>query len=210
MRQPRDAAGTWLWLVDFDNLGLSAVAGAGEQERPRRPFTPTVLETELQLDALVDRVIACLGARLGSRAFCELRLYGGWTDEFGYYTPQAQQLLTLLHRFRRRVKGHLLYPRLVETVAPLPQARLIGTLRVDCRRPRQKMVDALMNVDLAQLTISGWSGVAVISSDDDCVPGLLVAKMTPMVWLRQGSWRERPNDRLLAAQGIEILDWSAP
>ena len=140
----------------------------------------------------------------------DVRLYGGWFDESGQLSADAQALLPALAWFRGRRDGILVRPSLALSLLVQPDFRLHGTVRFEStRRKRQKMVDAMLGCDAVHLASAGGVLPAVFTDDDDLVPAILMWNATragEARWVRRSLARPRPNDARLSANGVALVD----
>jgi len=196
-----------LLLVDYDNMRLSHFEKARKGAAYHMESLPDV---DIQMEFIIGIALNALRPRLRARSRFEVRLYGGWIDEDGMYTRSAIFLLSLLHRHRRRIGGHQIVPALAESAISTPSARLIGSMRTQVKRPRQKMVDTLLTVDLVAPRLDPEACIVVLSSDDDFVPGLLSSahlNQCEVVLVRKKAVYHRPNDHALRWGKVSIIEW---
>lgn len=161
-------------LVDYDNVKLQPVKSALDEM-----FNLNDLATEIRRHLGRGEVVTEIW----------LRLYGGWLDERGMYTPRATWLLSWIRDVRGYEAGIRLYPELVLSLAELPSVRLSGTCRIEKKPRTQKMVDTMMALDACHFARDGSTEVVLVSDDDDLVPASMVAsatrsKMAALLWLR--------------------------
>jgi uncharacterized LabA/DUF88 family protein len=135
----------------------------------------------------------------------DMRLYGGWLDESGYFSNPAQRLLPELRHFRGRRRGTRFATTLALTLRAAPDCRLIGTVRTSTTRQRQKMIDGMLTVDILH-AVADLSAIVVASDDDDLVPAVLLAARSKaeVYWLRARS-RASCNDPLLITAGVKLI-----
>lgn len=191
----QSTVGLGLALVDFHNFVASESGGSRIQAAAEDAV-------EAVVDTFADsRTIAAL----------DIRLYGGWLDEDGRPSPNAQTLLATLPHLRGRRRGMVVRPELAMALMIEPALRLHGTVRLRGSRRREKMVDQMIGCDA--MFLAGSEGliadVAVFSSDDDLVPPLLMVNKTmPGLtrWVRKQSNHARPNDQGLRNLGLRILE----
>ena len=186
-------------MVDFRNLQEDLAQGA----------TPTLAIEEV-LNAVVGRFRRWRPVRE-----IDVRLYGGWLDERGNPSENANTFMRLLPFLRGRWQGTLVRPSLAVALLRFPYLRLRGTVRGQSRRRRQKMVDQMIGCDAMYLALSRLEDVpvAVFTADDDLLPPLLMASAysgSDVQWMR-GQGRPRPNDPQLSNLHIAIDDgaWNA-
>jgi len=184
-----------LALVDFHNFVADRTDRSGIQAA-----------AEDAVDAAVQAFV-----HWGSVAALDIRFYGGWLDEDGHPSPNAQTLLATLPDLRGRRRGVVVRPELAMATMVEPTLRLHGTVRLRGGRRREKMVDQMIGCDMVFLAGSGGSfaDIAVFSSDDDLIPPLLMAnKIKPNLarWVRKQSTHTRPNDQRLRHLGLIILE----
>ena len=179
-------------MVDFRNLQEDLAQGA----------TPTIAIEEV-LDAVVGGFRRWRPVRE-----IDVRLYGGWLDEHGHLSANANDFTRLLPYLRGRRQGTIVRPSLALALLMFPYLRLRGTVRVDSRRRRQKMVDQMIGCDAMYLAVNPLEDVlvAVFTGDDDLLPPLLMANAcdgSEVRWMR-GEGQDRPNDAGLPSLGVTI------
>lgn len=178
-------------LVDYHNVhGFLA-----------RPEGSPRLTVEPMLD-----LVATAFDRIAGGWLVDVRLYGGWVDEVGNATENANVLVGLLPYLRGRRRGLIVRPSLAVALLGYPQARLRGTLRTRSRRRREKMVDQMLGSDLMHLARTDDVHAVVFSDDDDLVPPLINACLArpSSTRLVRSSRRARPNDAQLSKLGLII------
>ncbi len=191
----QSTAGLGLALVDFHNFVADRSSGSSIQAAAQ--------------DA-VDAAVQAF-AHSGTVAALDIRFYGGWLDEDGHPSPNAQTLLATLPDLRGRRRGMVVRPELAMAMMAEPTLRLHGTVRLRGGRRREKMVDQMIGCDMVFLAGSEGSfvDIAVFSSDDDLIPPLLMTnKIKPNLarWVRKHSIHTRPNDQRLRHLGLTILE----
>ena len=179
-------------LVDFRNL----------QEDLARGATPMIALEEV-LDAVVGGF-----RRWRSVREIDVRLYGGWLDERGNPSQNANAFMPLLPFLRGRRQGTIVRPSLALGLLKFPYLRLRGTVRITRRGRRQKMVDQMIGCDALYLALRPHDDllVAVFTGDDDLLPPLLIANACgegEVRWMR-GQGRDRPNDARLSSFGVVV------
>ena len=148
-------------LVDYDNV--------------RNVRERTMADVDLNLDILVERLVAISKTMATTINELLLRLYGGWVDEYGRLTKNAEWILALLSQQRGRRSGVRIKPTLITSLAASPADRLVGTFRSLVTPPRQKMVDGILTLDAVYFAEQGDWLVFIVSDDDDLVPAALAA-----------------------------------
>jgi hypothetical protein len=150
------------------------------------------------LTEIFDRILEAIVNHTAGVNALNVRFYGGWIDETGFYTPLAQWLLATLPDYRQLRRGVRVLPTLAITLDELPKEPLIGTLRVRAKRRRQKMVDTMIVMDLRRLCTHGRA-VILASDDDDFIPAWLGDAARPdfALWLRLREPETTLNQRLL-------------
>ena len=182
-----------LALVDYDNLrGF------------RRKSKADVEQHAAALIAMLARVFRTLSPDLQE---LDIRLYGGWTDEYGLPSRDAHWLLQTLPTLRGRRNGLIVRPSLATVMLQFPDLVLRGTVRVQSGKKHQKMVDGMLGCDAIFAATEGLTQVGVVTGDDDLVPAALsadAANTERTVWLRPDFAGKGLNDRELAARGLRI------
>lgn len=194
-------------LVDYDNI---------KWIQEDKSFGDTEQNLELIADFLAKLVARDHPEVVEIRA----RLYGGWLDESGRFTREAEWSLALLSRIRGRRGAILLKPELALALAVRPADRLLGLMRLMPKRRRQKMVDGLMTADAIHYASTGPEVLLLLSDDDDLVPAAVAAgeqrktsssravgHSPPPCTIRLLRLREAGaalNDRLLMMCGLDI------
>lgn len=107
----------------------------------------------------------------------ELRLYGGWVDEYGRFTARAELIRKALSDARCRMNTILVRPHMITKTCMTADTVLIGTVRTRANPSRQKMVDVLLAVDAIHYatakTDTEYVAEFVISDDEDFVPCIM-------------------------------------
>jgi len=187
-----------LALVDYDNV---------------KP------QNELALDDVLDNANAILDALVGAikerhdTADVTVRLYGGWINELGQFTPLADWLLRGMPQLDRRRKGIRVFPSLATSIRCQPATTLVGTLRPASRGraqkngKTQKMVDTMLAMDVAHHDSEAPRDLLVASDDDDLVPALLSAspRVGSLSVLRFRSPGIGLNDNHCSSLGVRFL-----
>ncbi len=188
-------------LVDYDNVRHRNLSGRFQAARADHELWATDLVSEVTL--------ACRRA-LPDLVELDLRLYGGWTDENGRWSPSAEWLLPLVTSLRGRRHGILVRPVLAVAMTRFPLVKLRGTIRLQSRRRRQKMVDGMLGFDalhFARNAAHPLGMLTIVSDDDDMIPALLTvqdASTAPTIWLRKRAVGAGLNDSALQHQGVSI------
>ena len=181
-----------LALVDYDNLC---------------PGNRSELEVEIRTATLFESLARASLAAFPGLGELDVRLYGGWLDEQGVPSPSARWLLTLLPALRGRRQGLIVRPTLAMTMLQFPDVQLRGTVRLQAKPRRQKMVDTMLGCDAVFAVGLGQSRVGIVSDDDDLLPAALSAHATNpagAAWIRQREAGKGLNDRALSDRGIRI------
>ena len=91
-----------------------------------------------------------------------------------------------------------------------PLVKLRGTIRLQSRRRRQKMVDGMLGFDALHFASNAappLGGLGIVSDDDDMIPALLTvhdASATSTIWLRKRAVGSGLNDSALERHGVSI------
>ena len=181
-----------LALVDYDNLC---------------PDNRSEPEVELRTAELLDSLARASQAAFPGLRELDVRLYGGWLDELGIPSLSARWLLPLLPVLRGRRRGMIVRPTLATTMLQFPGVELRGTVRLQARRRRQKMVDAMLGCDAVFAAALGQSRVGIVSDDDDLLPAALSAHAAGpagTAWMRRRAAGAGINDRALSERGVRI------
>lgn len=183
-------------LVDYDNV---------------RPLQERTLgDVTLNLEILVDGLVGICRSFVYPIDELLLRLYGGWIDEDGRLTRNAEWILSTLGRHRGRRDGIRVSPRIITSLAHLPGEILVGTVRSRTSPPRQKMVDGIITVDAMYFAEQADWILLVVSDDDDLVPAALVASITTsrsnsfVYWARKRLVGGGLNDPLLIRSEVVL------
>lgn len=182
-----------LALVDYDNV-------CGYRNKSKSDF-------ELHTEVLVDTVAQSFRSVFPAVTELDVRLYGGWIDERGLYSPAALSLFEVLPGLRGRRHGLIVRPSLATTLVQFPDLMLQGTVRLQARPRRQKMVDGMIGCDTMFVAAEGLTRVGVVTDDDDLVPSTLSAhagRATLIVWMRTRPVGDGLNDRNLVDRGLSI------
>lgn len=131
-----------------------------------------------------------------------LRLYGGWVGINGKHTYRAGMLTRVLSTARGRRHGTRVSPEIAYSLLCRPAARLVGTLR----GPTQKMVDTMICIDAVFASTQTNCPVAVLSDDDDMVPGLIYSGTirAGAVYARRRFVGEGMNDSIVTQAGVVL------
>ena len=181
-----------LALVDYDNLC---------------PSIRSEHEVEIRTAELLDLLARASQAAFPGLRELDVRLYGGWIDEQGVHSPSALWLLPLLPVLRGRRQGLLLRPTLAMTMLQFSDIELRGTVRLQAKPRRQKMVDGMLGCDAVFAATLGQSRVGIASDDDDLLPAALSAHAAApagAAWMRRRAAGEGLNDRALSDCGVRI------
>lgn len=185
-----------LALLDYDNIRLHG------------SFVQGIHGSETEANDIVDRLSNAFRAAFPQLTELDLRFYGGWTDESGSRSPAASQLVSALRFLRARKNGVMIRPTLATTMISFPQLLLRGTIRLQGKQRRQKMVDGMLGCDAAFLASGGQRPVGVVTDDEDLIPALLLshaANPNGTVWFRcRRAVGTGLNDQSLQRQGIRI------
>ncbi len=182
-----------LAFVDYDNV--------------REVFERTALDVTLNLEDLLDRLSALVQRSVSNVEELDVRLYGGWVDEDGRYSRNAEWAFGAIASVRGRRGGVRLNPRLIMSAACQPHDTLIGTVRLRARPPRQKMVDGLMTIDALHLASEPFSAFLIVSDDDDLVPCALAVRRivsAPCFLLCLRAPGGGLNDAILKKNGVHL------
>lgn len=182
-------------LVDYDNVCI------------QRNTTPA--DVVLNLSEILNNLRHALDAHAFQADELSVRLYGGWIDEKGRYTRVAEWILAELPNQRGLRNGVRMLPRLVTSLAPGPVVSLVGTYRIDSKRPRQKMVDSMLVVDALHFAEAEGQALIMASDDDDFVPVALATSTDApgsitLLWLRLRNPGDGINDGLLRRNSVVL------
>lgn len=173
-------------LVDYDNV---------RAVKPER----TQVEVESNLAQVVAQVHRVGREELGTAGEIEIRLYGGWVNEKGHYTRNAQWMFSAMRYHRGRREGILIKPQLITSLSIRPGDHLVGTFRAFASPPGQKMVDGMIMVDALHYSDSRCDSLMIFSDDDDLVPAAVTAAMNRsrgVRWIRVREDGRGLNDSL--------------
>lgn len=182
-----------LALVDYNNL-----CGRDIDSQAKAEFRTT---------ELLDRLAAIFRSEYPCSTEIDVRLYGGWVDEYGLPSPAANRLLPILPALRGRRYGMIVRPSLATAMVGFPDTILKGTVRLRSKRRHQKMVDAMMGCDAICAVAAIPARVALVTDDDDLVPAALSANAvarTALAWIRPRPVGQGLNDGRLTRRGIQI------
>lgn len=180
-------------LIDYDNV------------RPHRESNR--LDACLNLEQLIQDLVATLRIVMPGLRELRIRLYGGWLDERGQFSHLANWITPALEDQRGVRDGVRVLPRMALSPLCQPDARLRGTVRLEPRRRRQKMVDGLIIIDAVTLGMQKVERLCVVSDDDDLVPGVLASRILFGVEASLLRTVNRPlalNDSILTRCGAEV------
>lgn len=182
-------------LIDFDNVRVAPIERPGD------------------LDANLSEFFKLLPERVGQVLTdvreIQARFYGGWIDESGRYTQLASEMLTALSSFRGLRDGMRVLPLLATSLERRMDYHLLGTIRMQARPFRQKMVDTMMVADSLFLSRYDNRNIVLVSNDDDLVPAALeaVEELTGparICWLRLRDNGQGLNDGRLTSVGVAL------
>lgn len=182
-----------LALVDYDNMC--------------RYTNDSKVDIELHTVDLIDTLAQAFRDIFPDLKELDVRLYGGWIDEFGIVSPVAYWLLQILPVLRGRRHRLIVRPSLATAMVQFPNMILQGTVRLHGRRKRQKMVDSMLGCDAMFIAATDLVRIGLVTDDDDLVPAALsahTANPALMVWMRPRSIGRGLNDQKLSAQGLRI------
>ena len=185
--------GQGLALVDYDNMC--------------RYTNHSKLDVELHTVDLVDTLVHAFRETYPDLNELDVRFYGGWTDELGLPSIIAFWLSQILPMLRGRRHGLMVRPSLATTMVQFPDVVLRGTVRIQTRRKRQKMVDGMLGCDAMFVAATDSVRIGIVTDDDDLVPATLsanAANMGLMAWMRPRPMGEGLNDQVLSGQGLRI------
>ena len=181
-----------LALVDYDNL---------------RSFRrKSKVDFEQHAADLMDMLARVFRTVFPALQELDIRFYGGWTDEYGLPSRDAHWLLQTLPGLRGRRNGLIVRPSLATAMLQFPDLILRGTVRLQARQRRQKMVDGMLGSDAVFVAAEGLIRVGVVTGDDDLVPATLsahAANADLTVWMRPAVAGSL-NDRELAERRLRI------
>ena len=182
-----------LALVDYDNLrGFRRKSRADLEQHAAELVATLVREFRILFPDLRE---------------LDVRFYGGWTDEYGLPSRDAHWFLQTLPTLRGRQGGLIVRPSLATAMIQVPDLILRGTVRLEARKRRQKMVDGMLGCDAVFASVEGLTQVGVVTGDDDLVPATLsahAANADLTVWMRPRTAGRGPNDRGLAERRLRI------
>ena len=187
-------------LVDYDNVRDR------DPNRPERRLS-TSADHEFRATDLVAKVTRAFQGALPDLDELDLLLYGGWTAENGLLSPTAQLLLPIVASLRGRNYGTIVRPVLSDTMAQFPLVSLRGTIRLESRRRRQKMVDGILGFDALHFAKNDSIWLGIVSDDDDMIPALLTAhdaNRSRTIWFRKRAVGSGLNDAELERHGVLI------
>ena len=182
-----------LALVDYDNM-----CGPGIDSQA---------DAELRTTELLDGLAFMFRSVCPGLTEIDVRLYGGWVDEYGLPSPMANRLLPILPALRGRRYGMIVRPSLATAMVEFPDTILKGTVRLRTKQRRQKMVDGMIGCDAMCAAAVVPDGIALVTDDDDLVPAALsanAAARTTLAWLRPRPAGTAPNDGSLTRRGVRI------
>lgn len=182
-----------LALVDYDNIC--------------KPPIRSTADAEIQTHSLIDRLVQTFRVAVPALQELDVRLYGGWTDEYGSPSPLATWLHQVLPTFRSRRSGLMVRPALATAMIRFPETILRGTVRLQARPRRQKMVDGMLGCDALLAAETTTDEVAIVTDDDDLVPAALSSHATSprtVFWIRRRPVGAGLNDHELTRIGLRI------
>ena len=183
-----------LALIDLDNF----------RERDKKSKADLEFDTE----TLVDDVARTFATVFPAARELDVRLYGGWTDEIGSPSRDASWLYGLLPDLRGRRHGLIVRPTLATTMIQFPEFLLRGTVRVQARRQRQKMIDGMIGCDALYIAATnGRTYISIVTDDDDLLPATLSAHRANadmLAWMRTRTVGSAINDAGLLNEGLKI------
>lgn len=182
-----------LCLIDYDNA--------------RSVTDYDISDMDQNISLIISAVSNLVTSHFPGQDEIHLRLYGGWLNDRGQYTRNAQWLLTILPRVRGRHKHLLILPDLALALAAYPRYQIMGTFRKRNNKPSQKMVDTMIVLDALHYSKQSSDGLVVWSDDDDIAPAMLVASQlatngTKLMLGRRRLCGEGVNDNFLQQIGI--------
>jgi hypothetical protein len=180
-------------LVDWDNF------------KGRRHMNSRI-DAQILLNQLGEFLHASIHDNFNHVQHIDLRLYGGWIDGESYATRRAELVTEVVGevvqclRRRWKVPTRISLSRSLSvcgsSVACADHA-LIGTWTGS----GQDMVDGMITADAIHLSLQRKVGIVVVSSDQDLLPGIVLASSyaekseSMVVWSRVDCER-RLNDRI--------------
>lgn len=182
-----------LALIDLDNF----------RDRNKKSKADLEFDTE----TLVNDVARAFSTVFPAARELDIRLYGGWTDETGSPSRDASWLYGLLPNLRGRRHGLIVRPTLAKTMLQFPKFLLRGTVRVQTRRQRQKMIDGMIGCDALYIATHGQTYVGIVTDDDDLLPATLSAHRANtdmLTWMRSRAIGAAPNDAGLLNEELKI------
>lgn len=182
-----------LALVDYDNV-------CGHLNKTRA-------DVELRTEDLVDTIAHQFSHEFPELRELDIRLYGGWIEERGLPSPAADWLFHILPVLRGRRRGIIVRPTLAVAMCQFPDLVLRGTVRLQSKRKRQKMVDGMLGSDAVFSVADGATRVGVVTGDDDLIPALLSANAAgagQIIWMRTRAVGEGLNDKDLIQRGLRV------
>lgn len=151
-------------LVDYDNV------------RPVQRETNADI-VEINLLKVADGVSDAVKNVTRSVSELHLRLYGGWTLANGRFSDRGNWLFRRISAARGLRNGIRILPEVALSIAKRQERRLLGLLRVRRDSQEQKMVDAMLCVDLLHYATVSDGPIFVATDDDDIVPALLAVEV---------------------------------
>lgn len=182
-----------LILVDFHNT------------LKQRAFDAGLLE--LHAVDLFQCIARFLRGQLRRIVDVDVRLYGGWLDEYGHPSRDAHCLLQILPLLPRRMGGLRLRPSLAFELIGRSDLLLRGFLRTKTDKQRQKMVDGMLGCDAIVAADLATDLILIVSDDDDFLPAFITASTfdkSRIALIRARRTHAGLNDALLIAHGMQL------
>ena len=183
-----------LALIDLDNF----------RDRNKKSKADLEFDTE----TLVNDVARAFATVFPAARELDVRLYGGWIDETGSPSRDASWLYGLLPNLRGRRHGLIIRPTLAKTMLQFPKFLLRGTVRVQTRRQRQKMIDGMIGCDALYIAATNdRMYISIVTDDDDLLPATLSAHRANtdmLTWMRSRAVGSAPNDAGLLNEELKI------
>jgi len=189
-------------LVDFDNLEVAGIIPA-KWTRYSSSSDALVL-----LQLLCEHLAAAAQNQSALTRELRIRLYGGWVDEISLLSRKAELVRSQIRFLPQRFGSLRLYSQLVLVSPYAPRHRLLGTVRLQSKPPRQKMVDGMMTCDAIYFSGLPDHNIILVSDDEDLVPACLAAAFRSDCGVsvcRSTSHRSGLNDRALRSQGVALV-----
>lgn len=186
-------------LVDYDNLSP--------------PNISSPADVQLHSSDILDTIALTFRRTFPTLSELDVRLYGGWTDEDGLPSPSASRLLPILSSLRGRRYGLIVRPLLATSLLQFGDFLLIGTMRLQSKRKRQKMVDGMLGCDALFVANEGIAVAGLVTDDEDLLPMALTAtsiNAQSFAWFRHRQVGSALNDTQLLARGVQIAQLLEP